>query len=116
MPHREQSTRLPTDCHTQSIVQQLARHQQQEVELREIVLNLSTQELVTIIPDGPYCYAVLAPLPSPAIGHKIQPCPFLIGSRPDTTCFLNPVKDYATDFGYNVDACKGCGINDGDTG
>lgn len=112
MPHREQNAMTPTDSRAQVLATQIAQHRQQEVQLRATLLTFSTQELTPLIPHGPYCYTVLAPLSPPAIGHKIQPCPFLIGSRPDTTCFLNPGQDYATDFVYNVDACKGCGIND----
>jgi hypothetical protein len=93
----------------------LAQHLRQEIQLRKEVRDLSTQELATLIPHGPYCYTVLTPLPPPAIGQRIDPCPFLMGSRPDTTCFLNPAPLYAIDTLYNPDACKRCGINDAES-
>lgn len=115
MPDQEQSTTDSANSRTRMLTTQLAQHLQHERQLRQELLNLSPEELTTIIPHGPYCYTVIAPLPPPAIGHRIAPCPFLIGSRPDTACFLNPFKDYATDIGYNVDACKRCDINTNDS-
>jgi len=100
---------------TTTFPQRLADHFAHEVHFRSEALSLSPETLATLIPHGPYCYTVLAPLPPPAIGHKIAPCPFLIGSRPDTTCFRNPNPHYAIDTSYNIDACKCCGINDPDT-
>jgi len=91
---------------------QIKAHFVHESLLRSKALALSPDALATLIPHGPYCYTVVAPLPPPAIGQRIAPCPFLMGSRPETTCFRNPNPHYAIDTSYNIDACKCCGIND----
>lgn len=75
-------------------------------------LRLSPDTLAHIIPQGPYCYTVIGPLPRPQIGQRIRPCIFLKGARPDTICLINPARDFRRDVLFNVDACKGCGIND----
>lgn len=74
-------------------------------------LRLSPDTLAHIIPQGPDCYTVLSPLPSPQIGHRIRPCIFLKGMRLDTICLTNPARDFRRDL-FNLDACKRCGINE----
>ncbi len=111
-PSSQTDNTVVPDPHTFS--QRLADHVTREAHLRTEALSLSPAILSTLIPQGPYCYTVVAPLPPPAIGHSILPCPFLMGSRPETTCFRNPNPEYASDLSYNMDACKCCGINDSD--
>lgn len=82
-------------------------------QVRSRGLRLSQSALADILPHGPYCYTVLGKLPAPAVGHRIRPCIFLRGSRPDTLCLINPNRTFREDL-YNVDSCKGCGINDED--
>ena len=100
--------------HPISLTAEIAAHHQQTNQLRQQIRALSPDHLATLIPHGPYCYSVLGPLPSPQIGHRIQHCPFLLGTRPETTCFINPDPRYEIDTSYNPDACKRCGINDVD--
>jgi len=104
------------DTHRATLLKtKLAQHLRQEIQIRQEIHDLSKEELATLIPLGPYCYSVLTPLPPPAIGQRIDPCPFLMGSRPDTTCLFNPTPLYAIDTLYNPDACKRCGINDAES-
>ncbi len=97
-----------------TLIAEIATHHQRTNQLRQHIHALSQDQLATLIPHGPYCYSVLGPLPPSQIGHHIQPCPFLMGTRPETTCFFNPDPLYAIDTSYNPDACKRCGINDVD--
>ena len=80
-------------------------------QIRARGLRLARNTLTRLIPHGPYCYTVIGPLPSPQIGHRIRPCMFLRGMRPDTICLINPVRDFRRDL-FNLDACKRCGVND----
>lgn len=81
---------------------------------RREALSLDHEALQRHIPHGPYCYSVLQALPPPQIGHRIRRCPFLHGSRPETLCLANPSPNFANDIFYNIDACKGCGMNEHD--
>lgn len=85
--------------------------------LRLLGRILPASLLKRLIPDGDYCYRVLSCTPAtantPTI-HQIAPCPFARGGRPDTWCILNPSPDFREDWAFNVDATKGCGINQAD--
>lgn len=71
---------------------EITAHFGHEWILRLKALALSPEALATLIPHGSYCYPVVETLPPPAIGHRIAPCSFLIGSRPETTCFEIPTQ------------------------
>lgn len=79
--------------------------------IRSRGLRLSPATLREIIPHGLYCYTLLGPCDPPAIGIKTKPCLFLRGERVDTICLINP-EDTFRDSTYNMDSCKGCGINE----
>jgi hypothetical protein len=67
-------------------------------QIRARGLRLALNTLTRLIPHGPYCYTVIAPLPSPQIGHRIRPCIFRRGTRPDTICLINPPRDFRRDL------------------
>lgn len=92
---------------------QIAWKNLNDSQVRSRGLRLSPSALQDIIPYGPYCYTVLGTLPAPAVGHRIRPCIFLRGSRPDSICLINPDRTFRDDL-YNIDACKCCGVNDED--
>ena len=98
-----------------AIPQDLADELQQlrtwTARLRQTALSLSEADRAALIPPGPYCYRVIRMVTPPEAGHTIAPCPFLMGDRPDTMCFLNP-HPWWHDRSYNSDAYKGCGINE----
>ena len=79
--------------------------------IRSRGLRLSTDTLSAIIPQGSYCYTPLGPCDPPKIGIKTKPCLFLRGRSVDTICLIDPDEDFR-DSTYNMDSCKGCGIND----
>lgn len=90
---------------------QIAWKELNDSHVRSRGLRLSQSGLEDIIPHGPYCYTVLGDLPAPAIGQRTRPCIFLRGNRPDSICLINPDRTFRDDL-YNVDACKGCGVNE----
>lgn len=82
---------------------------------RDTALRLSDTARTAMIPPGPYCYRSIRIVTPPEAGHTTEPCPFLIGTRPHTTCCLNrnPAWQHSR---YNYDAYKGCGINETEEG
>lgn len=80
---------------------------------RDTALRLSDTARAAMIPSGPYCYRSIRIITPPEAGHTTEPCPFLIGTRPNTTCCINPNPTWQHSQ-YNYDAYKGCGINDSD--
>jgi len=75
--------------------------------------EINPKRLEHMIPVGDYCYEIVGELLYRADTgmpyHRIKMCPFFAGQRPDNTyCYLNSNPE---DWMYNVDACKGCGIN-----
>ena len=81
--------------------------------MRDTALGLSETARAAVIPPGPYCYRSIRIITPPEAGHTTEPCPFLIGTRPHTTCGINPNHAWQQSR-YNYDAYKGCGINESD--
>lgn len=79
--------------------------------IRSRGLRLSAPTLQDIIPHGLYCYTILGTSDPPKIGINTKPCFFLRGKSTDTICLINPEEDFR-DSTYNMDSCKGCGINE----
>lgn len=77
-------------------------------------LRFSLTTLQRIIPHGPYCYTSQGPLPAPKIGLRTRPCIFYRGKSQDDVCLINPAENFRTDSFFNIDQCKGCGINEDD--
>lgn len=87
-----------------------------ETECRQAGLALDPTQLATVIPHGLYCYTVLSvhpATPTRPSSRDLLPCPFYRGRLPmNTYCLLNPSSTYRQDWLFNVDATKGCGINE----
>lgn len=84
--------------------------------LRAYLLAIPEAARAQYIPKGSYCYA---PYPEGHPAHagqrvpQVQWCPFFRGHQPmDTHCLINPKPAYRDDWGFNVDAVKGCGLSE----
>lgn len=80
-------------------------------KVRSRGLRLSQTTLSEIIPHGLYCYTLLGHSDQVPIVIKTRPCLFLRGQSTDTFCLINPEENFR-DSTYNMDSCKGCGINE----
>lgn len=80
-------------------------------KIRSRGLRLSQTTLSEIIPHGLYCYTPLGVSDQVPPVIKTKPCLFLRGTSTDTICLINPETNFREST-YNMDSCKGCGVNE----